>query len=53
VRLGNLDAAHAAARRLLEAALAFSVSIRRHEPCSGPPWMHALAAHLQTAGLPE
>ncbi len=53
VNLGNLNAAHAAARRLLEIDPAFSVAEFARMDLFRAPLMESITKALQTAGLPE
>ena len=53
VGLGNLPAAQAAARRLLEIAPSFTVAAFVQMDLFRPPLMAGLAAALRQAGLPE
>ncbi len=53
VGLGNVEAAHSAARRLIEVAPNFSVGGYVRTNLFQPYLMGALAAALRTAGLPE
>ncbi len=51
--LGDLEAARAAARRLLDVAPAFTVDGFARMALFRPPLTAALAASLREAGLPE
>ena len=53
VNLGNLEAARAAARRLLEIAPAFSIGDIARTNLFRAPLMEGLTAALRKAGLPE
>ncbi|TKB60008.1 MAG: adenylate cyclase, partial [Mesorhizobium sp.] len=53
VGLGNVEATHSAARRLIEVAPNFSVGGYVRTNLFRPYLMDALAVALRTAGLPE
>ena len=53
VNLGHLDAARAAAQRLLEIAPGFTIGAFVRMDLLRPALMEALAAALRKAGLPE